>query len=325
MLGYPNVGKSSTINVLYTHKKTQVGATPGKTKHFQTLLLGDNICLCDCPGLVFPTATNSRASLVLNGVLPIDQLRDYIAPVELLTQLVHPQQFLNAYGLTFKDEMQASAWDVLRAHAQVRGFASDHGRADFSRSSRILLKDYVKGKLLYCHPPPSLDAPGLAAFYQSFAYFPPKQLYELSTGAAMPSAAERKRRAEEGQGEGEGPMSTGGGVSLARDTEDADADGEDEDGPAPVDVRVKRNRKGAKPLGANPDLVTGPLLEGEEEAPKMTAKEKRRAKERARKDMREQRKMGGRKGDPTAIPNFLSRQHGGQVAASSITGATKYF
>ena len=35
MVGYPNVGKSSTINALYEDKKVSVSATPGKTKHFQ--------------------------------------------------------------------------------------------------------------------------------------------------------------------------------------------------------------------------------------------------------------------------------------------------
>ena len=50
MIGYPNVGKSSTINVLIADKKVSVSATPGKTKHFQTLNCGDKIVLCDCPG-----------------------------------------------------------------------------------------------------------------------------------------------------------------------------------------------------------------------------------------------------------------------------------
>jgi large subunit GTPase 1 len=35
MVGYPNVGKSSTINALLTFKKVSVSSTPGKTKHFQ--------------------------------------------------------------------------------------------------------------------------------------------------------------------------------------------------------------------------------------------------------------------------------------------------
>jgi len=34
-IGYPNVGKSSTINKLLNSKKVRVSETPGKTKHFQ--------------------------------------------------------------------------------------------------------------------------------------------------------------------------------------------------------------------------------------------------------------------------------------------------
>lgn len=47
MVGYPNVGKSSTINALCTEKKVPVSSTPGRTRHFQTILLGD-LTLCDC-------------------------------------------------------------------------------------------------------------------------------------------------------------------------------------------------------------------------------------------------------------------------------------
>lgn len=52
LVGYPNVGKSSTINAIFGAKKTAVAPTPGKTKHFQTLNVSPTICLCDCPGKV---------------------------------------------------------------------------------------------------------------------------------------------------------------------------------------------------------------------------------------------------------------------------------
>ena len=44
----------------------------------------DDICLCDCPGLVFPTFVNTKAEMVCNGILPIDQLRDPIPPVAMV-------------------------------------------------------------------------------------------------------------------------------------------------------------------------------------------------------------------------------------------------
>jgi large subunit GTPase 1 len=64
MVGYPNVGKSSVINVLLGTKKVGVASRPGKTKHFQTIYMGNDICLCDCPGLVFPSFASSRAEMV---------------------------------------------------------------------------------------------------------------------------------------------------------------------------------------------------------------------------------------------------------------------
>ena len=71
LTGYPNVGKSSTINALFGSKKTAVAATPGKTKHFQTLNITERMTLCDCPGLVLPKFAASKAEMVAAGERPM--------------------------------------------------------------------------------------------------------------------------------------------------------------------------------------------------------------------------------------------------------------
>jgi hypothetical protein len=58
-----------------------VASTPGTTKHSQTLPLSDELTLVDCPGLVFPSFVSTREEMVVNGVLPIDQLRDHIGEI----------------------------------------------------------------------------------------------------------------------------------------------------------------------------------------------------------------------------------------------------
>ena len=61
---------------------------PGKTKHFQTLLLegpDKNICLVDCPGLVFPSFANSKAEMYCCGVLPIQTITEYRPSLELIS------------------------------------------------------------------------------------------------------------------------------------------------------------------------------------------------------------------------------------------------
>lgn len=131
-VGYPNVGKSSTINTIMGNKKVSVSATPGHTKHFQvflqhqlcfllsqflplsiplcssplvwwsflflccvpnvnlslvfqTLYVEPGLCLCDCPGLVMPSFVSTKAEMTCSGILPIDQMRDHVPPVSLIS------------------------------------------------------------------------------------------------------------------------------------------------------------------------------------------------------------------------------------------------
>lgn len=163
LVGYPNVGKSSTINALIGAKKVSVSSTPGKTKHFQTIHLGPEVILCDCPGLVFPNFATTKAELVCNGILPIDQLREFTGPAGLVAHRI-PQSFFEAmYGVKVHTRPLEeggtgipTAEEILIAYAVARGFTkTGQGQPDESRAARYVLKDYVNGKLLFCHPPPS--------------------------------------------------------------------------------------------------------------------------------------------------------------------------
>ncbi|KAF6845134.1 ribosome biogenesis gtpase [Colletotrichum musicola] len=189
LVGYPNVGKSSTINALIGAKKVSVSSTPGKTKHFQTIHLSENVVLCDCPGLVFPNFANTKADLVCNGVLPIDQLREFTGPAGLVARRI-PKQFLEAvYGITIKTRALEeggtgipSAQELLSAYARARGFqTSGLGQPDESRAARYVLKDYVNGKLLYCEPPPNtVDGPEFNVDLYDAAHLPEKRRAALA-------------------------------------------------------------------------------------------------------------------------------------------------
>ncbi|NWV13059.1 LSG1 GTPase, partial [Ptilonorhynchus violaceus] len=171
LVGYPNVGKSSTINTILGNKKVSVSATPGRTKHFQTLYVEPGLCLCDCPGLVMPSFVSTKAEMICSGILPIDQMRDHVPPISLISfawayvcQHI-PRNILEAtYGINIirprEDEdpdRKPTAEELLTAYGYMRGFMTSHGQPDQPRSARYVLKDYVSGKLLYCHPPPGID------------------------------------------------------------------------------------------------------------------------------------------------------------------------
>jgi len=165
MVGYPNVGKSSTINSLLQYKKVSVSTTPGKTKHFQTIFLDKNLLLCDCPGLVFPSFVSTKDELIINGILPIDQMRDYVGPVNLVCHQVPRTILSDLYHIMLPlpnegeyEHRPPTSIELCSTYAYARGFMTHKGIPDCSRAARLILKNYVQGKLLYCYPPPGEDS-----------------------------------------------------------------------------------------------------------------------------------------------------------------------
>ncbi|MCL4119996.1 UNVERIFIED_CONTAM: hypothetical protein GTU68_020034, partial [Idotea baltica] len=161
LVGYPNVGKSSTINSLLQEKKVSVSVTPGKTKHFQTLFLTEDILLCDCPGLVFPAFVATKAEMIISGILPIDQMKDHVPPMNQLLSHI-PRPVLEArYGIRIPPPLEGedpnrnpTSEEFISVYGYMRGFMTPRGIPDHPRSARYVLKDYLSGKLLYCHCPP---------------------------------------------------------------------------------------------------------------------------------------------------------------------------
>ncbi|MEW5313900.1 MAG: hypothetical protein WDW38_005433 [Sanguina aurantia] len=169
LVGYPNVGKSSTINALFGSKKTAVAPTPGKTKHFQTLNMSSTLCFCDCPGLVMPKYANAKAEMVAAGVIPIDKLVDVRGPIEVVAARVGRQQLESVYGFKLPKPQPhedpstpPAASHCLRALAMLRGWVVGMGLPDESRAGRQIMKDYTSGKLLHCLLPPGSDELGWA-------------------------------------------------------------------------------------------------------------------------------------------------------------------
>ncbi|KAL4446500.1 hypothetical protein ABPG74_001241 [Tetrahymena malaccensis] len=156
MVGYPNVGKSSVINTLCNKKLVGVGSLPGKTKNFQTHFLEQDLILCDCPGLVFPNAASTRAEMVCNGVMPIDKLKDYLSPVDLLCSRIPKIVLEKLYKIKIDVEVPDGSY-FLSKYAVAKGYYTGSGVPDMAKSSKLILKELVSGKLLYCKLPPTCE------------------------------------------------------------------------------------------------------------------------------------------------------------------------
>lgn len=170
-VGYPNVGKSSTINALVGQKRTGVTSTPGKTKHFQTLIISDRLTLCDCPGLVFPSFSTSRYEMIACGVLPIDRITEHREAVQIVGDRVPRRVIEEVYKINLPKpkpyEPQSRpplASELLRTYCASRGYVASSGLPDETRAARQILKDYIDGKLPHYEMPPGMlgEEPALA-------------------------------------------------------------------------------------------------------------------------------------------------------------------
>lgn len=160
MVGYPNVGKSSVINVIVGKKKVGVAAMPGKTKHFQTLNIGNDLQLCDCPGLVFPSFANSRAEMMCCGVLPIDKMKEHIRPISLILKRI-PKETLEAhYKIKLPPADDPRLYTVsffLQTYAAKKGWFTGRTLPNESQAAKVILKEYTTGKLPFCMLRPDFD------------------------------------------------------------------------------------------------------------------------------------------------------------------------
>ena len=150
VVGYPNVGKSSVINSLRRARAVGVSSTPGFTKCIQEVEIESNIKILDSPGIVFDK--NADPDMVLRNVLKIDNIDDFIGPVGRILQKVPSIKIREIYGI----EEFTDAISCLGNLARKRGKLKKGGVTDIEAAGKIILHDWVTGKIPYYTPPPNM-------------------------------------------------------------------------------------------------------------------------------------------------------------------------
>lgn len=116
--------------------------------------------LCDCPGLVFPSFANSRAEMMCCGVLPIDKMREYMAPIALILKRI-PKEVLEAhYKINLPPRDDPRLYTVpfmLQTYAAKKGWFTGRSLPNESQAAKTILKDYTTGKLPFCMVRPDFD------------------------------------------------------------------------------------------------------------------------------------------------------------------------
>mmetsp|Transcript_28760 Transcript_28760/g.51169 ORF Transcript_28760/g.51169 Transcript_28760/m.51169 type:complete len:419 (-) Transcript_28760:1099-2355(-) len=153
VVGYPNVGKSSVINSLKGSKAVGVSSTPGFTRTLQEVEIESKIKILDCPGIVFARSEDSRndPQMILRNVIKIDNLQDPFTPVTGILEKVDPVQLMTQYAIPEFTDLQSFLANVARRRGKLRR----GGTPDLESAAKIVLYDWVTGKIPYCTLPPN--------------------------------------------------------------------------------------------------------------------------------------------------------------------------
>ena len=150
IMGVPNVGKSTLMNMLLSRRVARVGDEPAVTKVQQRHKLNERMVITDSPGLLWGTIKDPHVGLLLatinavgHSVVDDEAVAEFLAGI-LLSH--YPARLTARYGFAVEGLTSTSVIDAI---GKKRGclLTRSGGGIDRDKAARILLSDYRDGTL----------------------------------------------------------------------------------------------------------------------------------------------------------------------------------
>ena len=147
IIGYPNTGKSSLINILIGKASAGTGAQAGFTRGIQKLKLDENTILLDSPGVIpkekySPIEKEKIAKHTKVGGRSYSQVKE---PDLVIMQIMkdHPNVLEKFYKIKSNNNSEI----LIEKIGKKKGFIKKGGKVNEDTTSRYILKDWQEGKI----------------------------------------------------------------------------------------------------------------------------------------------------------------------------------
>ncbi|MBS3065647.1 50S ribosome-binding GTPase [Candidatus Pacearchaeota archaeon] len=147
IIGYPNTGKSSIINVLAGGGRARTAAAAGFTKGMQKIRLAKGILLLDSPG-VMPEKeapahkTKDAQKLSIIGVKTFDRAKN---PEFVVFELMKKNS--GVFEKFYKINANRDSERLIEEFGRKNKLLKKGGEVDIDRAARRILKDWQFGKI----------------------------------------------------------------------------------------------------------------------------------------------------------------------------------
>lgn len=140
VVGIPNVGKSTLINLLAGRRSAKVGDRPGITRTRQWIKISAEMEMLDTPGILWPKLEDKSVSYKLAAA---GCIRDEILPIMEVAKWL-----LGFLGEQYPQALaRFGKGDGLAAVAEKMGAVSKGGSLDLDKAAELLLRDFRSGRL----------------------------------------------------------------------------------------------------------------------------------------------------------------------------------
>jgi hypothetical protein len=145
VLGYPNVGKSSIINVLAHKKKVKVSKKSGTTHGIHWINLNQEIKLIDSPGVI-PLQKEDEIRYGLIGAKDTEALKNPEIVAHAVIKLFLEKN-KKSFEEFYKVPMIGTPEDIVNKIAEKKSFLLKGGIFDENRAIMEIVRDWQQGRL----------------------------------------------------------------------------------------------------------------------------------------------------------------------------------
>ncbi|MDO4281532.1 MAG: ribosome biogenesis GTPase YlqF [Peptococcaceae bacterium] len=151
VVGIPNVGKSTFINMLLGRGATTTGNKPGVTKGKQWVRLTDDIELLDTPGILWHKFDDQEAGnrLAMTGAISdeVFVFEEVVFWFLKFAQEKYPALLASRYELDEDEVGTMDTYALMQTIGRKRGAIVRGNKVDDLKTARIIMKDYRDSKI----------------------------------------------------------------------------------------------------------------------------------------------------------------------------------
>lgn len=151
VVGIPNVGKSTFINMLLGRGMTTTGNKPGVTKGKQWVRLTDDIELLDTPGLLWHKFEDEEVGnkLAMTGAISDEVFvwEDVAFRFLQIAQARYAALIAERYSLDAEEVAAMDTYELMQTIGRKRGAIVRGGKVDDLKTAHIIIKDFRDNKI----------------------------------------------------------------------------------------------------------------------------------------------------------------------------------